>query len=406
MPLIFLDTPQIDVLETARRTDPDGYRSFLDTWKRLRCTLVFTLTQGRELRRYSDASRRRGRYQVLIDLEPIRCDVPLQSESVEPRTLIHREIVRAVVNRDLRTENGPSLDRLIEWTDVLPGHLDGDEAGLLSLIENEPFPEIFNLEYDAARFSAAADRDSQNQARKRVRDLPNTPLTPEKVSEYKAEMERAFALMQEQSRLGKLPSFPVHLLSWVSNLSQGFFDRSREVGPQAALLEFLPIVDSAEGKRANLTRDELVSLYCFQLQVRFVARDLLKASDNEEKLLVKTLEFAECPGSWLEWMLRLRVRYGSREPRPNHQFDAERLAYLPYVDLLITDREMTEFVRQIRKGKSAPAQILDAQPPVRCAPEPARDRAPSRHIVIRKAASGPAPSGPRLSSVRKGAGLV
>ena len=99
VPLIFLDTPQIDLLERVRRSDPVRYSSFRDTWKRRGCTLVLTLAQEGELRRYLDASRREGRYQVLADLAPIRRDVPREYRSGNPRTLIAREIVRAVLDR-------------------------------------------------------------------------------------------------------------------------------------------------------------------------------------------------------------------------------------------------------------------------------------------------------------------
>jgi len=121
--LVFLDTSQIDLLEKARRGDPLRYSSFRDTWKRRGCTLVLTLAQEGELRRYQDASRREGRHQVLADLAPIRRDVPSEYRPDEPHTLIAREIVRAMLERGLTTENAPSVDRLRAWTDVLPGRL-------------------------------------------------------------------------------------------------------------------------------------------------------------------------------------------------------------------------------------------------------------------------------------------
>jgi hypothetical protein len=65
------------------------------------------------------------------------------------------------------------------------------------------------------------------------------------------------------------------------------------------------------------------------------------------------------------WSLaQLCIRRGVPEPKPNHHFDAERLAFLPYVDLLLTDKEMTEFVRQIRSNNSTPERIRSTRPAV------------------------------------------
>ncbi len=363
--LIFLDTPQIDLLERVRRSDRLRYSSFRDTWKRRGCTLVLTLAQEGELGRYSNDARREARYQVLADLAPIRRDVPTEYRPSEPRTLMDREILRAMVERALITVTGPGADELLKrWTDVLPGHLNANEAGLLRLNENETLRGLLNLEYDAARFSAAADRDAPTKTNKRVRDVPSAPTSTEKTLDYRTEIEKVIALLQEQSRLGKLPPIPVDALPVISNFSQEFLRRAEEIGPQAALVEYLPVVGFTKAEQLKLTTHELASRWFFESQVRSVARELLNASEQEQELLARTLDFADCPGSWLQWNLGVCVRRGCSEPRPNHHFDEERLGYLPYVDLLLTDAEMVEFVRQVRNDKSTPARIRDTRPPV------------------------------------------
>lgn len=136
------------------------------------------------------------------------------------------------------------------------------------------------------------------------------------------------------------------------------------IGPQAALLERLPVAGLTEAELHKLTRDDLVTRYWFQFVVRTFARQVLNANGGGQEFLARTLDLADCPGSWLQRRLELCVRRGSREPRPNHRYDAERLAYLPYVDLLLTDKEMAEFVRQIRNDKSTPARICEVRPPM------------------------------------------
>lgn len=176
-------------------------------------------------------------------------------------------------------------------------------------------------------------------------------------------MEKAFADVKGRIGQGPMADFAARLLSQYQDLADGFLDRAGEIGPRAAMLELLQTVGVDEGKRAKLMTGELSNLSFVQSQVRFVARNFLNATGDEEQSLVRTIKPTDCPGSWLEWALRSRVRTASADPQPNHLSDAERLAYLPYVDLLITDREMTELTNQIRKDWSTPDQVRIARAP-------------------------------------------
>ena len=102
----------------------------------------------------------------------------------------------------------------------------------------------------------------------------------------------------------------------------------------------------------------------FELQVRRFAHEVLNVSESDQESLARTLDLSDCPGSWLERRLDLSVRHGCRQPRASHHYDVERLVYLPCVDLLLTDAEMADFVRQVRNDESTPARIRDVRPPV------------------------------------------
>lgn len=366
MSLILLDTPQIHLLERARRSDPVRYSSFRDSWKGRGCTLVFTMAQASELGRYGNTSRREGRYQVLADLAPIRTDLPVpEGMSSGPRTFIEREIVRALVERGLITAIGPDSDPLPKWTEILPGRLNASEAGSLRVIEDEVYRDILKREYDAAQFKAAAEKaHGQTEKKGRVHDLPSAPLPTENVLAARTGMEKQFGSIQEQSRRGELPPMAADALPAILDLPLGFFGRAGEIGIQAALLEQLPVRRLPKAELLKLKTDELVECFLFEFCVRNFACGVLNADESTQEFLVRTLEPADCPGSWLQRRLELCVRRGCPEPRPNHHFDAERLAYLPYVDLLLTDKEMAEFVRQIRYDKSTPARIRNVRPAV------------------------------------------
>jgi len=365
--LIFLDTPQIGLLEEKRRTDYARYRSFCNAWKQRGCTLVFTWTQAGELTRYADAPRREGRSEVLADLAPIRTDFdPMHGESIGPRILMHREIMRALAERGLITAAVIGADRLAEWTDMLPGRLTvGHTDFLRMLMENEDYRRLESQMYDAARFAAAAMK-SEGQSRRnvRVQDVPGTPVPPEIASRHRAEIENALRRLREESGLGNLPPMTEEMLSTVRAFSLGFADRAAKVGPREALLEQLPVARQTDAERLKLTTDELVRSWFFEFQIRFVVGKLLGAPEHQQDTFARALEFSDCPGSWLQWELELCVRRGTTEPRPSHQHDAERLAYLPYVDLLFTDRQMAQFVEQVRNDQSTPKGIRAAPPPV------------------------------------------
>jgi hypothetical protein len=99
--------------------------------------------------------------------------------------------------------------------------------------------------------------------------------------------------------------------------------------------------------------------------VRNFARHVLNLDEAHQTTLAQTLELSDCPGFWLHMTLNCRIPLECFEPRPSHHSDAERLAYLPYVDLLLTDKQMAQFVREIMTSETAPPAIRGARPAVR-----------------------------------------
>jgi putative intracellular protease/amidase len=367
VPLIFLDTPQIDVLEKTRRTDPGRYRSFCDAWKRRGYTLVFTLTQAGELIRYPDASRREGRYQVVGDLAPVRTDFAMApGRSAGPRTLFDREILRAMSERGLVTATGTGVAQLAEWTDVLPGRLDTDAAEHLRVaMENQEYRDMENRAYNAARHAAAAEKlDAQRGKNLRVRNLPHTPVPPEKVPDCWAGFESALSLLKEQARMGNVPPVSEESLEVVRDFFGKFLSGVQEIGPRETLLEFLHVSGPTRPEQLKLTTHDLAVRWLFERLVRGVARDLIGAPESEQESLVRALDPGDCPAFWLEWRLRACVQRASGEPKPSHHHDAQRVAYLPYVDLLFTDWEMAELVRQVMRDHSTPGPIRALRAPV------------------------------------------
>ena len=355
------------MLERIRRADSDRYTSFVDIWEGCGCVLVFTSTQASELRRYEDAERREGRYQVLADLAPIRTDLPLpEGISPGPRTFLEREIIRALAKRGLLRARDAADDPIPRWTEILPGYLNSTQAAVLQgLLENEIYSDLLNHEYAAATFEAEAEKHhGPPEGKGRVRDISNVPVPPESVLAACTAMEKQFSIQQERFRREELPPIREYAKDFSQAVARGFFRRAAEIGPRATLLELLPISGLTKEEQLKLTTHEHAWHHVFEVYVRKVARELFNADESDEEFLGRSLKPSDCPGTWLQRRLELCIRRACPDPEPNDHFDAERLAYLPYVDLMLTDKKMAEFVRKIRNDESTPARVLAARPAV------------------------------------------
>ncbi len=368
MPLILFDTPQISMLEAVRRNDRVRYRSFLDRWKAGECTLVFTHTEASELRRYSNDTRRYLRYEVVADLAPIRTDIATPGAgSAGPRMLMEREIMRSLVERGLIKGTSTEADELNrQWADVLPGRLSSETASLWlrSLYENPLISGIVSDMYCATRYTARADK--RRCGHKKIRRLKN--IASERLSEgqaqaYKAEIEKQRTLLQEGVTEDGLPAVPSSAWALVEPVLDQFSRRCEEVGPRRALLEHLNLAGVCNEDALKRSVDELIGEHAFQFQVRKFAVEMLNAGEKEREFLLRRVTLTDCPGSWLWFRLRACIRHRVANPRPNHYYDVDRLAYLPYVDLLITDKQMAQIVREIMLEESTPQRIREAPLP-------------------------------------------
>jgi hypothetical protein len=232
-------------------------------------------------------------------------------------------------------------------------------------MENQEYRDLENQMYDAARIEAAAEKASRkSKSWGPVGNLPTAPLPEEKALACRAALDDEIARLKQESGTGDLPPIPEDSLRRARDSSQELVRRAQEIGVQAALLERLRVVGTSKPERLRLERHDLANRSVFEGRVRVVARELLGASDREQEFLARMLDFADCPGSWLNRRLRLCVERGSSEPEPGHHNDTARLAYLPYVDLLFTDGEMAEFVQEVMRDKSTPERIRALRPPV------------------------------------------
>ena len=352
----------------TRRVDPVRYARFTHTWVERGCVLVFTSTEAKELRRYADEDGREGRYHVLADSAPIRTDLPaFGGNSSGPRMFVEREIVCAMVERGALPPPFPEGGPFDKRACVLPWRLQASQVDVLrDLLENRLYLEFLTLENNADRHAAAAEKmDGQAKKRGHVRDLPNAPPPAQDMRDARSEIERHFAGQGENPSPGGLPPVSADVRAAALEFALGFFDRIAELGPRAAVPEQLRVSRLKPERLSALLIHDLVEHHVFELCVRNFARDVLNLDESGQTALAQALELSDCPGFWLELRLRCRIPFECSDPRTGHHSDAERLAYLPYVDLLFTDKQMSQFVHEIRKSATTPTPIREARPPVR-----------------------------------------
>jgi hypothetical protein len=280
---------------------------------------------------------------------------------------VEREIVCAMVQRGILappSEEGGPFDKRAY---VLPWCLQASQvAALRELLENSFYLDLLTLENNAACHAAAAEK-MEGQAKKRghVRDLPNAPPPPVVTRAARSEIENYFARLGENPSPGGLPPVSADVRAAALEFALGFFERIAELGPRAAFVDKVRASRLKPEQLSPLLLDELVEHHVFELCVRNFARDVLNLDESGETTLAQVLELSDCPGFWLQMRLRRRIPFECSDPRPSHHSDAERLAYLPYVDLLFTDKQMAQFVHEIRNSETTPTAIRQAPPPVR-----------------------------------------
>jgi hypothetical protein len=257
-------------------------------------------------------------------------------------------------------------DRVKEWTEVLPGQIEVSQAGCLrEVLEDKEYRNLEFQMFDAARLGAAAERHAgESKQKRRVSVLSDNPIPPEKALECRAAFEKAMAMLKDPLLRGDLPPISDDSLRMAYDLFGEYVKREQEIGNRRTLLELLHVVGFTSSEQLKLRTPDLACRYWFEQIVRSVAHDLLRVSESEENLIARGLELVDCPGSWLEKRLRLSVQRGDPKPEPSHHNDAARLSYLPYVDLLFTDRQMVGFTRQVMRDGKTPESIKGLRPPV------------------------------------------
>lgn len=209
--IVYLDTSHQHSLALLAAKEPTIFDEFVAWWGEAACTLAVTRLHLLEMRQHGDAKVRQGRLTLFELLAPVVSDVPnTQEASPGPSSLQEREALRALITSGrVGAGNAEGADRLVRWMEIFPGRYERPASVReLSVMEHPSFDKITAIMRAALETAALARTrpDGAPYERPRLRDLPDEPLSPEKIAEAQRMAREAAANVPMWEKLrGVLP---------------------------------------------------------------------------------------------------------------------------------------------------------------------------------------------------------
>jgi hypothetical protein len=362
MPVAYFDTSHLHLLATERSRSTAGFSAFLNDWRQGGWEFALSHVHLLELARYGDVKGRAARYALLQNLAPVWLTLPVRSQVQGGSTLARREILHAAAARGLakfaQTIPGPRGIAFVE-------RVDSHDVHVVRALEEEGLRAYIQLFHEAVSLAAEAARRPPDAGppRQRLRDVENRAPTSAEVQAIRDAIERETA--QAFSRLGS--ELPVEAqeqaLAQVRSQIDAFLARAQEDGVQSALAQFLGSAGAVPSARAPV--ETLIHEHVFADEVRrTLAEDARVTSEEVLQQAVRQVRLADCPGTWLAREVSRSLAAADPTPEPGSTYDLEHLAYVPYVDLLLADKRIVEFTRQVLRREGVPAVLKGVGPPV------------------------------------------
>jgi hypothetical protein len=300
---------------------------------------------------------------------PIMSDVVTREPVPErPMLLANREVIRAAIAGNLVRVEGTGADA---WrrahTEVLPHEwVANDDVEAARTFESEAFGYVVNWMHSAMVTEAAAHsrEPGQGHVRTRLNELPDEPLTHEQLTVAREQFEAAFTWSDEFVR-EHFPFMPLQSARLLLETMKGQFRRMLErtgvVGPRRAYLEALGMLPGDVPERRFL--DQVTVEVVFGETVRETATQFLRATPAEAEYLASTIRIEHCPGQWLARAVELEARRAEAQPDASNSHDLDHLAFLPYVDVLFTDRRMGTYATSALRRADIPGALSNVRPP-------------------------------------------
>lgn len=308
--LTYLDTYNLILLSDLKYYDPWRFNIFVSKWKKKGHVLALSNTHLFEFLRADDPDTRTRHFEMLVRFLPLRFEVDNFSKREIILTLIKKGNLRPGKPEDVASYEMFSLE-LKRKKDLSP-LLDSAHAAVetgsydLFILFNEFFWK-FML------------RNAVNMtAKQRLPDIQN-------------------------SRMEKL---------------------------RAKILSKFIGMDLTAKENQNKTFEAFWEDYAFRCQVKATAKAFAgKFHRSITEIFLNSINLRDCKGLWLRNEVRKNlIQSGPKiEKAHNNEQDLNNIQYLPYVDILVTDRAMVGFTEQTLRRKSLPESLKSISNPRKAA---------------------------------------
>jgi hypothetical protein len=361
VPLAYLDTSHLHLLATERLKESTDFAEFIAAWRRGGWELALSLFHHIEGARYGSADGRAARYALLRHLAPLWSTLPVRTQVQGGTNLTRREIRHALAVAGLASpvQTIPGSRGLVFVERVEP-----QDVAAVQALEDGELRQYVQLFHDAVSLAAEASRrpPRTKPSEKKLRDIENNIPLPKDVQAIRdavdRELSRSFAGIGRQ-----LPAAARdQALARVRGCLDTFLNSALKDGVQMALTQVLSSAGAEVSVRAPIP--VLVHEHVFADEVRRTLQEDIKVTDEGIILqAVKAVKLQDCPGTWLSREVSRSLTAAEHAPEAGSTYDLEHLGYVPYVDLLFSDKRIAEFTRQVLRRGDLPTTLSGVRPP-------------------------------------------
>ena len=303
MKLTYLDTSNFILLSTQKRINRNDYDNFLMKWKENGLILALSQVHLVELLQAKYPDTRTAHFELLKDFLPFR---------YEGENFFEREIYAELFKRGfiLLQEN--------------------DKQSSLKLFSNE----IKNESEMSALYSAiniisrAGFYKATSYANKTA---------------WKAKSHDSVH-KNPKPRLSNLSSNPIR------NLAKRIF--AWFIG-----------IDSKDKKNLNKPIEKLLEEFNFRTQIKSTITAKFGSIEKVlQKNILSSMKLEDCKGLWLKTEVEKNLKRAG-DFDPNNEGDLNHIQYLPYVDILLTDKAIVEATMQVIKSKKLLSSLKSVSQP-------------------------------------------
>lgn len=332
MKLVYLDTSNLSLLAETRQKFPEKFHSFLTNWRKQKYILALSEAHIFETTRLDLAATKQARYDLFKEMLPIRFEAePFSKEIV---SALKRKGIYNYFLRDFRFYKLMFLE-----VKCLANHI----SALYSNAENNYYSILVSQSYETAKV-LWQDRKlypkNKNQKVERLRDLPES--FPDNFKDF------FDTILQASEKLSEINPFATDEIKFLDS-------RAVEAGFRQAYAEMMG-VDITSNSYLNTRTDYLTDKLAFKVRLKFFLSQILYDDEKNINFLSSKILIEDCPGEWLKRQVENQLCMGDDFDHRN-QLDIQHISYLPYVDILITDKRIVSKTEQVFRRQNS---LLDS----------------------------------------------